>query len=331
MMDMEISMPGFDRTSNDKGMTRQGSPIRELRPADQLSTSKRVSVLVDGRSVPLLPSYPIKDGARSPWTGIILEKHRLDAVAIPEHEHSTFCLHLQSSGPVDMDWYSAGRSGHLKTDAGNLIFLTPGTRDSLLWHGPSHRLVVSLEPSLLSHAAEQLGIKGTCGFENLWSFQDEQLRLLLTEMEREMNSGWPMGSLYGDLLGMSLSIALIKKYGRTSSILAAQKGGLSRSNLRRVLAYIDGNLDRDIRLQELAILADLSVFHFARSFRESVGSTPHQYIVNMRVQKAKTLLTLPEWSIQQIASATGFADGGHLSKIFRKSTGVSPTAWRRMS
>jgi len=261
---------------------------------------------------------------------MILEKHRLDAVAIPEHEHSTFCLHLQSSGPVEMDWYSAGRSGHLKTGAGNLIFLTPGTRDSLLWHGPSHRIVASLEPSLLSHAAEQLGIKGSCDFENQWSFHDEQLGLLLTEMEREMNSGWPMGSLYGDLLGMSLSIALIKKYGRTSPILAAQKGGLSRSDLRRVLEYVDENLDRDIRLQELAALTDLSVFHFARSFRQSVGSTPHQYIVNMRVQKAKTLLMLPEWSIQQIASATGFADGGHLSKIFRKSTGVSPSAWRRM-
>jgi AraC family transcriptional regulator len=262
---------------------------------------------------------------------MILEKHRLDAVAIPEHEHSTFCLHLQSSGPVEMDWYSAGRSGHLKTGAGNLIFLTPGTRDSLLWHGPSHRLVASLEPSLLSHAAEQLSISGACDFENQWSFQDEQLRLLLTEMEREMNSGWPMGSLYGDLLGMSLSIALIKKYGRTSSTPAGQKGGLSRSNLRRVLAYIDENLDRDVRLRELAALADLSVFHFARSFRESVGATPHQYIVTMRVQKAKTLLRLPEWSIQQIASATGFADSGQLSKIFRKSTGVSPSVWRRKS
>ncbi len=323
-------MPRFDHMSDSKRSVRETSSTPQLRPADELSMSKRVSVLVDGRSVPLLPSHPIKDGARSPWTGIILEKHCLGAVVIPEHEHSTFCLHLQSSGPVEMDWYSGGRSGHLKTGAGNLIFLTPGTRDSLLWHGPSHRLVASLEPSLLSHAAEQLGSRGLCDFENRWSFQDEQLRLLLTEMEREMNSGWPMGSLYGDLLGMSLSIALIKKHGRMSSIPAVQKGGLSRSNLRRVLAYIDENLDRDVRLQELAALTDLSVFHFARSFRESMGSTPHQHIVTMRVQKAKTLLVLPEWNMQQIASATGFADGGHFAKIFRKNTGVSPAAWRRM-
>jgi AraC family transcriptional regulator len=323
-------MAEFDLRSKNERRPRQQTATLDSASADEYPTSKRVSVLVGGRSVPLLPSRPIKDGARSPWTGLIVERHRLDAVAIPEHEHSTFCLHLQSSGPVEMDWYSAGRSGRLKTGAGNLIFLTPGTRDSLLWHGPSNRIVVSAEPSLLSHAAEQLDIRGSCDFENRWSFQDEQLALLLTEMEREMNSGWPMGSLYGDLLGLSLSIALIKKYGRTSSMPAAQKGGLSRPHLRRVLAYIDESLDRDIRLQELATLTDLSIFHFARSFRESVGSTPHQYIVTMRLQKAKTLLMLPEWNIQQIASATGFADSGHLSKIFRKNTGVSPTAWRRM-
>ncbi len=307
-----------------------GEVSARLQLVGELSSPNRVSVLVDGRSVPLLPSSPAMDSARSPWTGMVLERHQLGAVPIPEHEHATFCLHLQSSGPVEMDWHSAGRSGHLKTGAGNMIFLTPGTRDSLLWYGPSQRIVVSLEPWLLSQAAAQLGVRGVCDFDNRWLFQDEQLRLLLTEMEREMSSGWPMGSLYGDLLGMSLSIALIKKYGHTSSTPVLLKGGLSRPKLRRMLAYIEENLHRDIRLQELAMLADLSVFHFARSFRESVGSTPHQYISKMRVQKAKTLLILPEWSVHQIASATGFTDGGQLSKIFRKNTGVSPTAWRRM-
>jgi AraC family transcriptional regulator len=241
---------------------------------------------------------------------------------------TTFCLHLQSSGPVEMDWHSSGQKGRVRSDVGSLILLAPGTRDSLLWHGPSQRIVASLEPSLLSQAAEQIGISGLCDFENQWSFQDEHLRLLLTEMEREMNAGWPMGSLYGDMLGMSLSIALIKKYGLTSSVPARIKGGLSRPNLRRVQSYIEANLHRDIRLQELAALTDLSVFHFARSFRESSGSTPHQYIVGMRVQKAKTLLLRAEWTIQQVASATGFSDGGQFSKIFRKFTGTSPTVWR---
>ena len=184
-------------------------------------------------------------------------------------------------------------------------------------------------PSLLRQAAEQMELKGLCDFENQWSFQDEQLQLLLTEMDREMAAGWPMGALYGDLLGMSLSIALIRKYGHTSALLVPLKGGLSQPRLKQVLAYIEEHLDRDLRLQELAALAGLSPFHFARSFRQSVGATPHQYILQRRVQRAKELLLRPEWSIEQVASATGFAGASQFSRVFRQSAGATPTEWRR--
>jgi hypothetical protein len=64
---------------------------------EEPSSPNRVSVLIDGRSVPLLPGPPAMDSARSPWAGLILERHQLGAVSIPEHEHAKFCLHLQSS------------------------------------------------------------------------------------------------------------------------------------------------------------------------------------------------------------------------------------------
>jgi AraC family transcriptional regulator len=297
--------------------------------AQAAAPSRRVSVLVGNRSVPLLPGSPLMDSSHSPWTGLILEKHNLGAVEIPVHEHSTFCLHLQTSGPIEMDWHSAGRSGHIRSGSGNLILLTPGTRDSLLWYGPSQRIVASVAPSLLRQAAEQLGLARLYDFENNWSFQDEQLRLLLTEMEREMSSGWLMGSLYGDLLSMSLSIALVKKYNRLAALPAPSKGGLSRANLRTVLAFIEAHLDHDLRLEQLAAIANLSVFHFARAFRESLGQTPHQYIVQMKVHRAQTLLAQPEWTIAQVASAVGFASASRFASAFRATTGASPSLWRR--
>ncbi|WP_162539396.1 AraC family transcriptional regulator [Granulicella sp. WH15] len=298
------------------------------------SQPQRVSVLVGSRSVPLLPGNPEQDSIRSPWTGIgagiVLEKHTLAAVEIPVHEHPTFCLHLQTGGTVEMDWNSAGKTGHVHSATGDLILLAPGTRDSMLWHGTSQRIIASVEPSLLTHAAGQLGLSRLGDFENRWTLQDEQLRLLLTEMEREMASGWPMGALYGDLIGLSLSIALVRKYASPTPP-PLLKGGLARAKLRHVLDYIETHLDRELRLEELATLAGLSLFHFARSFRESTGFTPHQYIVEKRVARAKLLLAKPEWTIEQVASAVGFQSASRFTSAFRANTGATPTFWRRNS
>lgn len=300
-------------------------------PADgeSLSTSKRVSVLIGSRPVPLFPSHPVMGSKHSPWAGLILERHHHGTVAIPEHDHATFCLHLQTSRTAAMDWHSSGKTGHVRSGAGNLIFLVPGTRDSLLWHGHSQRIVASIDPSLLRDAAEQIGLRSLCDFETCWSFEDKQLAHLLTEMDREMASSWAMGSLYGELLSMSLSIALIKKYGRVSSVSVPLRGGLSRPRLKQVRDYIDENLHRDLRLKDIAALAGLSLFHFARSFRESSGVTLHQYIVQRRVDRAKLLLLKPEWTIEQVASASGFSGGSQFSRIFRQTTGATPRTWRR--
>ena len=86
--------------------------------------------------------------------------------------------------------------------------------------------------------------------------------------------------------------------------------------MNRLLDYIGANLRSEIRLEELAAVADLSVFHFARAFRESVGTTPHQYVLERRIDMAKTLLRSSDWNLEAIASTTGFADASHSPKPF---------------
>jgi AraC family transcriptional regulator len=279
--------------------------------------------------VPLLPGRPIRDSTQSPWSGVYIEEHNLGAVFIPEHEHATFLLHLQLNELVRMDWHSSGRTGRQITGAGNLIFLTPGTRDHLLFHGPSRRIVISVDPALIRQRADDLELKCVPEFDNRWAFQDEQLRLLISEMEREMSSGWAMGSLYGDSLSTAFTIALVKKCGEAVLGSPQFKGGLSPSRLRRVLSYMHENFRRDIRLSELANIAGLSDYHFARSFRQTTGATPHQYLSQIRINHAKSLLLRRHWTVLQIAGAVGFADASRLSKVFRANTGVSPAEWRR--
>jgi AraC family transcriptional regulator len=148
-------------------------------------------------------------------------------------------------------------------------------------------------------------------------------------MQRETEAGWGMGALYGDHLGMSLSIALIQKFGRDASIAPLAKGGISKTRLGRVLEYVAANSHLDLRLDDLAQVAEMSQFHFARLFRRSMGVAPHRYLMDQRLQQAKVLLHLDTRTVAEVATKIGFANAGHFARAFKRHLGVSPTEWRR--
>jgi AraC family transcriptional regulator len=291
----------------------------------------RISVVVNDEIVPLLSATPLLDSRFSPWKGLLVEKHSVGAIEVPEHEHSTFCLHMQTSGPVEMQWRSDGHQGREITTPGSLILLTPGTRDTIRWDGPSRRVIVSLDDALLGRASQELELPQPLSFQNHWAFEDRQLRLLLSEILREMEDGWTMGPLYGDHLGMALSLALVRKYGHAAPVTLPQKPGLTQPHLRRVLDYIAQYSHTNLRLADLAQVSGTSTFHFARLFREATGVPPHQYLMQQRIARAKTLLRSPGHNVIDVAAATGFVSPSHFAKTFRRIVGVTPTEWKSKS
>jgi AraC-like DNA-binding protein len=107
------------------------------------------------------------------------------------------------------------------------------------------------------------------------------------------------------------------------------RGGLSPAAMRRVREYIEAHLNDSMELAELSAIAGLSVFHFARQFKQTTGVTPHFYLVRRRVERAKELLTRTELSLSDIAFAAGFADQSHLTRHFRQLAGITPGQFRR--
>jgi transcriptional regulator of acetoin/glycerol metabolism len=107
------------------------------------------------------------------------------------------------------------------------------------------------------------------------------------------------------------------------------RGGLTAAAMRRVREYIEAHLNDTIELVELSAIAGLSVFHFARQFKQSTGVTPHYYLVRKRVERAKELSAGSDLSLSEIAFATGFSDQSHLTRHFRQMFGVTPGQFRR--
>lgn len=291
------------------------------------ASADRVTVVRNSREEPLLAGRPRLTSADSPWNGIVLERHTVSSVEVPEHSHGSLCMHLQLRGNVEMEWWCDGKNAVETPRAGSMILLPAGTRDRLRWEGTSERLIVSVSPAHMQHAVAQAGLGESPEIAMHWYLQDDGLRVLLAEMGREAEAGWPAGSLYGDLLGMSLVQLLLRRYAVTPPALDHVQGGMPLPKLRRVLEFTEEHLHTDIRLEQLAAEAGLSAFHFARLFRESTGVTPHQYVLEQRIARAKFLLRLGKQTIAEVAQETGFSSATNFIRSFRGRVGVTPGDW----
>jgi AraC family transcriptional regulator len=107
------------------------------------------------------------------------------------------------------------------------------------------------------------------------------------------------------------------------------KGGLAPWQVRKVTAHIESNLDRSLRSCELAELVRLSPAHFSRTFRNSFGCSPLDYVMRRRMEHAQGLMLSTDIPLAQIALDCGLCDQAHFSRLFRRVVGESPRIWRR--
>jgi AraC-like DNA-binding protein len=107
------------------------------------------------------------------------------------------------------------------------------------------------------------------------------------------------------------------------------RGGLTPRALRRVRDHIDAHLTENVTLEALAEIAGLSRCHFARAFKQSVGTAPHAYLLQRRLERAERLLKESDVSLCQVALDSGFSDQSHFSSCFRRHFGESPRSFRR--
>ena len=109
---------------------------------------------------------------------------------------------------------------------------------------------------------------------------------------------------------------------------AQARGGLPPGAMRRVREHVDAHLGESMDLAELAAIAGLSVFHFARQFKQSAGVTPHHYLVQRRIERAQDMLARTDLALSEIAVAAGFSDQSHLARHFRQMLGTTPREFR---
>jgi AraC family transcriptional regulator len=133
---------------------------------------------------------------------------------------------------------------------------------------------------------------------------------------------------YAEALGLVLAHELIRLH-RGPTIMPTLRGGLAGWQKRKVADYIEDHLGEDISLRDIATIANLSPFHFARAFKQSFGEPPHRYHMTRRMERAKALLESPARSVTQIGATLGFSETSAFTNAFRRAVGTTPSDYRR--
>jgi AraC family transcriptional regulator len=149
-------------------------------------------------------------------------------------------------------------------------------------------------------------------------------------LKAEIEAGYPGGRLYGDSISHLLTVHLLKNYSNITPQIPLYKDGLCRCSLQQVLEYIQTSLDQDLSLKALAKVIGISKYYFIDLFKQSMGMTPHQYVMQQRIERAKQLLRNRALAITEVTFACGFANQSHFTRLFRKQTGVTPKAYREL-
>lgn len=190
-------------------------------------------------------------------------------------------------------------------------------------------LLLSFPSSFLELVARDSGIN-TSAIEivNRFQIRDSTLESLSWAIKREIEQGCPSGRLYLDGLGLSFASRLITQHSNQSS-LRVPDHQLNGLRLKKVLSFIEEQLARDLKLENIAEVAGVGVSHLQTLFRNAVGISVYQYVLQRRVERAKTLLANRDLSIADVADAAGFADQSHMARIMKRMLGNTPTMMRR--
>jgi AraC family transcriptional regulator len=218
------------------------------------------------------------------------------------------------------------------SDPGTINLTPPGVEGTWEASASSRAAVVVIRPEFLSRAIEEHwgADSGKVEIKAQFLIRDPVIEAITLSLAREATGGSPAGRLYLESGCEFLAHHLIYRYSSLSPTPPRSVGGLPSRRLRLVLEYIEDTLGQPIKLRELAALAAISARHFERAFRQSTGFSPHAYVMDRRLHRARGLLTnRPELPIEQIALQLGFSSSSHFSSAFRRQTRLTPTEFRK--
>jgi AraC family transcriptional regulator len=211
---------------------------------------------------------------------------------------------------------------------GQVVFCPRKEWHNISWDEGISVLSIRIPDSALMEAARERLTDRSLEIVPRHLVTDDRLTHLLFALDGERARGYPAGKLFVDCIETALANILITSFNTFAPRATHGKGGMAPHVLRRVVEFMHANMDKQIGLKDLAGCAGLSLSHFSFQFRASTNQSPHQYMLRLRVERSKELLTDSRLSVLDVGLEVGFRNQQHFATVFRNSVGVPPSVYR---
>jgi AraC family transcriptional regulator len=240
-------------------------------------------------------------------------------------------LVLMIRPPEKMDLRYEGVKLDRPVPGGSILVMPAGISREFRWQGRAEALDIYLDPSLVGRVmAEAFESDPTrTVIPPLIGLILPELRSAMLAVDAELRARGGGCPLLVESLATILSVHLIRHITGRRDLPASADGVLSGGKLSTVIEYIMENLGGDLTLGQMAAVAHLSPYHFARQFKAATGLSPYQYVISRRVERAQHLLRKDEeLGLAEVALRSGFSDQSRFSLQFKRITGVTPRQFR---
>ena len=195
--------------------------------------------------------------------------------------------------------------------------------------GPFDYLHFYLSAPLLKRIALDNGVAPTYGLRDAFFIEDLVVAQLTRSVLSPVRHGEPLDRLALDQIAMLLGAHVLQRYCGTPRVATAARHGLQPWQKIRAEEMLRAQLEGNITIKELADACSSSESHFARSFRTSFGTSVHQYLIQLRIERAKTLLLQVNKQLAEIAQLSGFCDQAAFTRTFSRVERMTPSRWRK--
>jgi AraC family transcriptional regulator len=297
------------------------------------SSGKTAAATIEGVQHELLRTFPLKSTSSGRvWQGVHVNEFaevQIEELNSGPRDHVKIGLCLGTSPYILRE--ACGKTMVGPSQVGEFSLLPQGRKSR--WRGlvPAH-LDIRLDATCMAEMVTELRRFGERRFDfaDVQRMRDPVVESFGAIFRQELdNAPHPAQDLMIDSLALALCAHLLRNYTNAVDIEERSTVSVDVAAIRRAIAYIEENPARTISLQELAIAAGLSRFHFSRIFKHKLGISPARYVERTRIERAKRLIINADMSLANVALAVGFADQSHFSRRFRFHEGRTPAGFAR--